>query len=102
MDAIVNLKVPVNGNRAKPVSLRPESGTQWYFPGDSSIDLAAIGFPMKDEYDAMRIPISFFYTQDVWKDLTRKLVIFKKSSCELPVKIWMSIHQSRASETHDL
>jgi hypothetical protein len=67
MDAIINLKVPVNGNRAKSIPLPPANGTQWYFPSDSSVDLAATGFPMKDEYDAMRMPMSFFFTQDVWK-----------------------------------
>lgn len=67
MDAVVNLKVPVGGNKAKSVPLPPDSPFQWHFPADNSIDLAVIGFPMRDEYDAMRIPVSFFYTQDIWK-----------------------------------
>jgi hypothetical protein len=67
MEAVVNLKVPVAGNKAKSIPLPPEDRLQWHFPADSSIDLAVIGFPMSDEYDAMPIPVSFFFTQDVWK-----------------------------------
>lgn len=67
MDATVNLVTPVNGNKAKSVPLPPKGPFQWHFPSDSSIDLAVIAFPMKDEYDALRLPVAFFFTQDVWK-----------------------------------
>jgi hypothetical protein len=67
MEAVVNLKAPVAGNKAKLIPLPPENPFQWHFPGDSSIDLAVIAFPMSDEYDAMRIPVSLFFAQDVWK-----------------------------------
>jgi hypothetical protein len=67
MEAVVNLKVPVAGNRAKSIPLPPENPLQWHFPADSSIDLAVIGFQMRDEYDAMEIALSFFFTRDVWK-----------------------------------
>lgn len=69
MEAVVNLKVPVAGNKAKSIPLPPGSPLQWHFPADISIDLAVIGFPMRDEYDAMEIPVSFFLTRDVWKTL---------------------------------
>ncbi|MGA7313786.1 MAG: hypothetical protein WBX22_07410, partial [Silvibacterium sp.] len=67
MEAVVNLKVSVGGNKAKSVPLPPETSLQWHFPKDSSIDLAVIGFSMSDDYDAILIPVSFFYTEDVWK-----------------------------------
>jgi len=67
MEAVVNLKVPVAGNKAKSIPLPPENPLQWHFPANNSIDLAVIGFPMNDEYDAMRIPVAFFFTQDVSK-----------------------------------
>ncbi|HXM97178.1 MAG TPA: hypothetical protein VN982_01750 [Candidatus Dormibacteraeota bacterium] len=67
MDATVNLVTPVNGNKAKSVPLPPKGPFHWHFPSDSSIDLAVIAFTMKDEYDAERLPVSFFFTQDVWK-----------------------------------
>jgi len=67
MSAVLNLKAPVDGSRTISIPLPPESSFQWHFPADSSIDLAVIGFPLKDEYDVMRIPTSLFFTQDVWK-----------------------------------
>ena len=67
MDAVVNLKVPVAENKAKSIPLPPKCPFQWHFPADSSIDLAVIAFLMKDDYDAMPLPVSFFFTQDVWK-----------------------------------
>lgn len=67
MDAVLNLKTPVDGNKAKSVPLPPEGPFQWRFPADSSIDLAVIPFALKDEYDVMRISVTFFFTQDVWK-----------------------------------
>jgi hypothetical protein len=67
MDAVLNLKAPVDGNKAKSIPLPPESPLQWHFPADRSIDLAVIGFPLKDQYDVMRIPVSSFFTKDVWK-----------------------------------
>jgi len=67
MEAVVNLKVPVAGNRAKLVPLPPESPFQWHFPADNSIDLAVIAFPSIAEYDAVPISMPLFLTQDVWK-----------------------------------
>lgn len=67
MDAVVNLKAPVDGSKAKSVPLPPNNPHKWHFPTDSSIDLALIVFPMNDEYDAVQIPVSLFLTQDVWK-----------------------------------
>lgn len=67
MEAVLNLKTSVDGNKAKSIPLPPENPQQWHFLTDSSVDLAVIAFPMKDEYDAMRIPLSLFLTQDVWK-----------------------------------
>jgi hypothetical protein len=67
MNAVLNLKVPVDGNKAKLIPLPPESPLQWHFPADSSIDLAVIGFHIEDGYDVVRIPVSLFFTQDVWK-----------------------------------
>ena len=66
MDAILNLKAPVEGNKAKPIPLPPDSPLRWHFPSDSSIDLAVIAFPFKEEYDAQLIAVSLFLTQDVW------------------------------------
>ncbi len=69
MEAVVNLKVPVAGNKAKSLPLPPEGPFRWYFPADDSIDLAVIPFPMSDEYDATLISTGLFLTQDVWKSL---------------------------------
>jgi hypothetical protein len=70
MEAVLNLKVPVAGNRAKSVPLPPEVPLQWHFPADTSIDLAVVAFPVSLEgYDALQIPVSFFFTQDVWEKL---------------------------------
>jgi hypothetical protein len=69
MDATVNLKVPVNGTKAKVIPLPPEGPYQWHFPVDGSIDLALIPFPLKDDYDAVSIGIANFLTPDVWQKL---------------------------------
>lgn len=66
MEAILNLKTPIHGNKATSIPLPPESPLHWHFAGDKSIDLAVIAFPMKDEYDATRIGTSLFLTRDVW------------------------------------
>jgi hypothetical protein len=66
MDAIVNLKASVNGTKAKAIPLPPESLLQWHFPANDSIDLAVIAFPMKDDYDAVRVAAPLFFTPDVW------------------------------------
>jgi hypothetical protein len=67
MDAVVNLKTAVNGNKAKTIPLPPEGPFQWRFPVDSSIDLAVIPFAMNEDYDAVRIPVSMFFTTDIWE-----------------------------------
>jgi hypothetical protein len=67
MEAVINLKDPVAGNKAKSIPLPPELPFRWHFPADNSVDLAVVAFPMEDRYDAMRISTSFFFTQDLWK-----------------------------------
>jgi hypothetical protein len=67
MDAVVNLKAAVNGTNAKTIPLPPIGLSQWRFPVDDTIDLAVIPFAMKDDYDAGRIPVSMFFTSDLWE-----------------------------------
>jgi hypothetical protein len=67
MDAIVNLKAAVGGTREKTVPLPPEGPFQWRFPLDEAIDLAVIPFAMRDDYDELRIPVSMFFTSDLWE-----------------------------------
>lgn len=67
MDVTLNLRMAVDGNRTKTIPLPPEGPFQWHFPTDESIDLAVIPFAMKDDYDAVQIPVSMFYTSDTWQ-----------------------------------
>ena len=67
MEAVLNLRAPVDGNKAKSISLPPDNPLRWHFPADSSIDLAVIAFRLKDDYDVVRVPVSLFLTQDVWQ-----------------------------------
>jgi hypothetical protein len=65
--AVLNRKEPFNGDRFVTVPLPPEEQqVTWYFPTDDSIDLAIVGFHIKDEYDVTRLAPSFFFTHDKW------------------------------------
>jgi hypothetical protein len=66
MEAILNLKEPVDGTRAHSIPLAPKGPTRWYFPEDKSIDLAVTSIPLDDTYDATRIEPGLFFTADVW------------------------------------
>jgi hypothetical protein len=69
MQAVVNLKSPVNGTKAYAVPLPPDGPFQWHFPADASIDLAAIPFHIEDNFDVERISTMNFLTPDVWEKL---------------------------------
>jgi hypothetical protein len=69
MDATVNLKMPINGTKAKVIPLPPEGPYQWHFPANNSIDLAVIPFRLIDDYDAVTLNITNFLTPDVWQKL---------------------------------
>lgn len=64
MDAIVNLKTPLNGTKAHTVPLLPHG---WHFPADGSIDLAVIPFVLDETYDVARIPSGIFMTENLWE-----------------------------------
>jgi hypothetical protein len=66
MEAIVNLKEPVNGTRAHSISL-PFPSTKWFFPDDTSIDLAVIPIPLSDTYDVVELTPANFFTPDLWE-----------------------------------
>jgi hypothetical protein len=67
MDAVVNLKSAVNGTNATTIPLPPIGQFQWRFPVDDTVDLAVIPFAMRDDYDAAQIPVSMFFTSDLWE-----------------------------------
>jgi hypothetical protein len=66
MNAVVNLKTPVNGTRVHEVPLPPQGPFHWRFPQDPSIDLAAIPMHIDDAFDLSSIHLGLFLTEDVW------------------------------------
>jgi hypothetical protein len=67
MQAIVNLKTPVNGTKAHEIPLPPSSGLRWHFPENSSIDLAVIPFSANETYDINQLVLGSFLTEDLWE-----------------------------------
>src|SRR5580658_10687968 len=66
LEAVVNLKTPVNGTRAHSISLPTESGA-WFFPDDKSIDIALVPIRIEDSYDVVDVTPAIFLTPDTWK-----------------------------------
>ena len=67
MEAIVNLKTPVNGTKAHEIQLPPSSDLRWRFPENSSIDLAVIPFSANETYDINQLVPGSFLTEDLWE-----------------------------------
>jgi hypothetical protein len=69
MNAILNLKQPVDGTRSHDIPLPPKGPGAWYFPADRAIDLALIPIPLSDTYDFTYIATGLFLTPDTWDKL---------------------------------
>lgn len=67
MNAVVNLKQPIDGTRAHEIPLPPATQQQWWFPDDSAIDLAITPITLSDNYDLVELNLGFFFTQDIWQ-----------------------------------
>ena len=67
MNAVVNLKVPVNGTKVHEIPLPPDGDLRWHFSQDGSIDLAVIPFRLDDTYDVTQLQPGFFLTEDLWE-----------------------------------
>jgi hypothetical protein len=72
MYVTLNLKVPINGNRAEKVQLGLSREIHWYFPQDNAIDLAILPVRISDKYDFRHIELNDFLTKDI---IERKNVV---------------------------
>jgi hypothetical protein len=72
MYVTLNLKDPINGNRAEQLRLELSPEIHWYFPQDKAIDLAVMPVYVSDKYDFRYIDLDQFLTSEI---LERKNVV---------------------------
>ena len=65
MYVTLNLKDPINGNRAEKIPLKLSSEIHWYFPQDPAIDLAVLPVVVSDKYDFRFISIDQFLSSEI-------------------------------------
>jgi hypothetical protein len=61
----MNLKEPINGNRADRQLLTFSKQVHWYYPNDEAIDLAVMPFTIRSTHDIRVISINDFLTTEI-------------------------------------
>lgn len=68
MFVTVNLKEPINGNRADTEALPLSQNIHWSLPKDEAIDLAVILVGLQDKFDYVTVQTEVFVTSSMFED----------------------------------